>query len=41
MQLVMVGLGGFAGTVARWLMDGWISNRNPTAFPLGTLVVDS
>ena len=40
MQLVLVGLGGFAGAVARWLVDGWVSERNPTAFPLGTLVVN-
>ncbi len=40
MQLVLVGLGGFAGAVARWLIDGWISERNPTALPLGTLVVN-
>jgi fluoride exporter len=38
--LLMVGLGGFAGAVSRWLVDGWVSERNPTAFPLGTLVVN-
>lgn len=40
MQLVLVGLGGFAGAAARYLIDGAISERNPTAFPLGTLVVN-
>jgi fluoride exporter len=40
MQLVLVGLGGFAGAVARWLVDGAVSDRNPTAFPLGTLTVN-
>jgi CrcB protein len=40
MPLLMVGLGGFAGAVSRWLVDGWVSERNPTAFPLGTLVVN-
>ena len=40
MQLVLVGLGGFAGAVARWAVDGWLSERNPTAFPIGTLVVN-
>ena len=40
MQLVLVGLGGFAGAVLRWFVDGWISERNPTAFPLGTLVIN-
>lgn len=40
MQLVLVGLGGFAGAVLRWSVDGWISERNPTAFPLGTLAIN-
>ena len=40
MQLLLVGLGGFAGAVLRWLVDGWVSERNPTAFPVGTLVVN-
>ena len=40
MQLLLVGLGGFGGAVLRWLVDGWISERNPTAFPLGTFVVN-
>jgi CrcB protein len=39
-QLILVGIGGFAGAVARWLVDGAISERNPTGFPLGTLVVN-
>ena len=40
MQLILVGLGGFAGAVMRWLVDGWVSERNPTAFPVGTLVIN-
>lgn len=40
MPLLLVGLGGFAGAVSRWLVDGWVSERNPTAFPLGTLLVN-
>ncbi len=40
MQLLLVGLGGFAGAVLRWLVDGWVSERNPSAFPAGTLVVN-
>ena len=40
MQLLLVGLGGFGGAVLRWLVDGWVSERNPSAFPLGTLVVN-
>lgn len=40
MPLLLVGLGGFAGAVSRYLLDGWVSERNPTAFPVGTLVVN-
>ncbi|HEY6571348.1 MAG TPA: fluoride efflux transporter CrcB [Candidatus Limnocylindrales bacterium] len=40
MQLLLVGLGGFGGAVLRWLVDGWVSERNPSAFPLGTFVVN-
>ncbi len=40
MQVLLVGVGGFAGAVARWLVDGWISERNPTAFPLGTFAIN-
>jgi CrcB protein len=40
MDLVLVGLGGFAGAVARRIIDLWVSDRNPTAFPLGTLVIN-
>jgi CrcB protein len=39
-QLLLVGLGGFGGAVLRWLVDGWVSERNPSAFPLGTFVVN-
>ena len=41
MQALLVGVGGFAGAIARWFLDGWISARNPTAFPLGTLVINA
>jgi CrcB protein len=40
MDLVLVGLGGFAGAVLRRILDLWVSDRNPTAFPLGTLVIN-
>jgi CrcB protein len=39
-QVLLVGLGGFAGAIARYVVDGWISDRNGTAFPLGTLVIN-
>jgi CrcB protein len=39
-QLVLVGIGGFAGAVLRWVVDGWVAERNPSAFPFGTLVIN-
>jgi fluoride exporter len=39
--VLLVGIGGFAGTVARWLVDSWVSRQGWTAtFPLGTLLVN-
>jgi CrcB protein len=40
MDLVLVGLGGFAGAVARRVLDLWVSDRAGAGFPLGTLVVN-
>lgn len=40
MPLILVGIGGFAGAVARYLVDGAVSSRMPGAFPWGTLVVN-
>lgn len=40
MDLVLVGLGGFAGAVARRVIDLWVSDRAEAGFPLGTLVVN-
>jgi CrcB protein len=40
MDLVLVGIGGFAGAVARRIVDLWISDRAGAGFPLGTLVVN-
>ena len=40
MDLVLVGLGGFAGAVARRAMDLWVSDRAGGSFPFGTLVVN-
>jgi fluoride exporter len=39
-QVFLVGLGGFAGAIARYVVDGWVSQRNGTAFPAGTLVIN-
>jgi len=40
MDLVLVGVGGFAGAVARRIVDLWVSDRAGAGFPLGTLVVN-
>ncbi|HEX5827019.1 MAG TPA: fluoride efflux transporter CrcB [Candidatus Limnocylindrales bacterium] len=40
MDLVLVGVGGFFGAVARRVLDLAIAERNPTAFPLGTFVIN-
>jgi fluoride exporter len=40
MDLVLVGIGGFAGAVTRRLVDLWVSDRTSGVFPFGTLVVN-
>jgi CrcB protein len=40
MDLVLVGIGGFAGAIARRVVDLWVSDRAASAFPYGTLVVN-
>jgi CrcB protein len=40
MDLVLVGIGGFAGAIARRVVDLWVSDRAGSAFPYGTLVVN-
>ena len=40
MELVLVGIGGFAGAVARRAVDLWVSDRAQSAFPFGTLVIN-
>jgi fluoride ion exporter CrcB/FEX len=39
MHLVVIGIGGFAGAVARYLVDGLVTDRSGGGFPWGTLVV--
>ena len=39
-RLAWVGLGGAAGSMARYLLSGWVSQRLGTSFPLGTLCVN-
>jgi fluoride exporter len=40
LPFVLVALGGAAGATARYLLDGWVAQRAPGAFPWGTLVVN-
>jgi len=36
----MIGVGGFFGAIARYLVDGWVIARTGASFPWGTLVVN-
>ena len=40
MSLILIGLGGFAGAISRYLVDGFVSDRTGGGFPWGTLVVN-
>ena len=40
MRLLLVGVGGFLGSVARYLLSGYVQTRTSDAFPFGTLVVN-
>lgn len=40
MHIVLIGIGGSFGAIARYAVDGWVSSRFAGAFPLGTLVVN-
>jgi CrcB protein len=37
----MIAVGGAAGAVARYLVDGWVLDRTGAGFPYGTLVVNA
>jgi CrcB protein len=41
MSLLLIGLGGFAGAISRYVVDGFVSERSGGAFPWGTLVVNA
>ena len=40
MQLLLIGIGGFAGAIARYLVDGWVTRLTGAGFPWGTLVIN-
>jgi fluoride exporter len=37
---LLIGIGGFLGANARYLVRGWIAERCGSAFPYGTLVIN-
>jgi CrcB protein len=39
-EILWVGLGGFIGANARYLLGGWIATRMGSAFPYGTFVIN-
>jgi len=39
-QLLLVGLGGGIGSMARWLIQRWLTAFYPHAYPLGTWIVN-
>jgi CrcB protein len=41
MPLIFIGLGGFAGAISRYVVDGLVSDRTGGSFPWGTLVVNA
>ena len=41
MPLILIGLGGFAGAISRYLVDGIVSDRTGGGFPWGTLAVNA
>jgi CrcB protein len=41
MHLLAIGVGGFVGAAARYLVDGWVSDATRGGFPWGTLVVNA
>ncbi len=40
MPLLLIGVGGFAGAIARYVIDGLVSDRTGGGFPWGTLVIN-
>lgn len=40
MKIVWIGAAGFLGALARYGVEGWVSERTKGSFPFGTLVVN-
>lgn len=41
MVILGVGVGGFFGAIARYVVDGWVSNATRATFPWGTFVINA
>lgn len=41
MRTLWIGTAGFAGAIARYGLEGWVSGRTAGAFPWGTLAVNT
>src|SRR3954466_10932558 len=41
MPLLLIGLGGFAGAIARYAVDGAVADRTGGDFPWGTAVINA
>lgn len=39
-SVVLVGSGGFLGSVCRYVLSGWVQSTMASSFPFGTLAVD-
>ena len=39
-RYLLIGLGGFLGANARYLLGGWVADRLGPSFPYGTLVIN-
>jgi CrcB protein len=40
MSILLIGVGGFAGAIARYVVDGVVADRTGGGFPWGTLVIN-
>jgi fluoride exporter len=40
LTILYIAIGGIAGTLSRYGLEGWIQSRTATGFPLGTLTVN-
>lgn len=41
MTILFIGLGGFAGAISRYVLDGWVSSATRGVFPWGTLAINA